>query len=398
LGISLGGQPVKHRQLARQIGERVEDPPASSMASFNFIRSVPSQGATSVFGSWVCIADGAGNFRQFLVDMTPKTFAADPRSGLDKFIDELDNLPLHTSAAQIEMESAPSSTSSGVATTTPGLDLFQSRDLHGRSQLGPYKSATDLQEANESGSLSMLEKDLDLLLQDGNPEATVCRGASGCSGPGDLVITSLPKGRIMHWRGMMLSDLLEAKGRLVAPLEPLPFQEGRPLATTAEGSTELVDESSHELSSRQVLTAEEGEDGGDLPIDNFEVISEDEITANAGDENDADREARRARNRAHTIRRRRANERRRSMHRELDPEFSAISERGFRTPVANIARMTAILGCSHDPEVRQALLYAQRAWIQLDQHNPTSVIREERVDESRSQTDIRHPGRTRGRE
>jgi hypothetical protein len=36
LGISLGGQPVKHRQLARQVGERVEDPPASSMASFQF--------------------------------------------------------------------------------------------------------------------------------------------------------------------------------------------------------------------------------------------------------------------------------------------------------------------------------------------------------------------------
>jgi hypothetical protein len=183
----------------------------------------------------------------------------------------------------------------------------------------------------------------------------------------------------------MLSDLLEAEGRLVAHLEPLPFQEGRPLATAAEGSTELVDESSHDLSSRQVLMAEEGEDGGDFPIDNFEAISEDEITANAGNENDADREARRARNRAHTIRRRRANERRRYMHRELDPEFATVSERGFRTPVANIARVTAILERSHDPEVRQALLYAQRAWIQLDQHNPASIIREERVDESRSQ-------------
>jgi hypothetical protein len=134
------------------------------MASFNFVRSVPSQGTTFVFGSWVCIADGAGNFRLFLVDMTPKTFAADPRSDLDKFIDGLDNLPLRTSAAQNEMESAPSSTSSGVVKTSPGLDLFQSRDLHGRSQLGPCTLATDLQEADVSGSLSMLEKDLDLLL------------------------------------------------------------------------------------------------------------------------------------------------------------------------------------------------------------------------------------------
>jgi hypothetical protein len=138
--------------------------------------------------------------------------------------------------------------------------------------------------------------------------------------------------------------------------------------------------------------AEEGDDGGDFPIGNFEAISEDEITANAGNENDADREARRARNRACTIQRRRANERRRSMHRELDPEFAAASERGFRTPVANIARVTAILERSHDPEVRQALLYAQRAWIQLDQHNPASIIQEEHMDESRSQARSRMAG------
>jgi hypothetical protein len=49
--------------------------------------------------------------------------------------------------------------------------------------------------------------------------------------------------------------------------------------------------------------AEEGEDDGDLPIVNFEAVSEDEITANTGDENDVDREARRARNRARTIQR-----------------------------------------------------------------------------------------------
>jgi hypothetical protein len=134
------------------------------MASFNFIRSVPSQGTTLSFGSWVCIADGAGNFRRSLVDMRPKTFATDPRSGLNKFVDELDNLPFHTSTTQIEMEFAPGSTSSGVATTSPGLGLFQSRDPHGQSQPGSYKSAADLQEANIAGSLSMLEKDLDLPL------------------------------------------------------------------------------------------------------------------------------------------------------------------------------------------------------------------------------------------
>jgi hypothetical protein len=189
----------------------------------------------------------------------------------------------------------------------------------------------------------------------------------GCFGANSLMITSSPEGHFMHWKGMELSDLLEAEDQLVAHLEPLPFQEGRPLATVVEESTELVNASSDELISRQVVMAEEGEDDGDLPIVEFDAVSEDEATANTGDKNDADREARRVRSRARAARRRRVNERMRSMHRELDAEFVAISERGFRTPVANIARVTAILERSNDPNVRQALRYAQRAWIQLDQ-------------------------------
>jgi hypothetical protein len=116
---------------------------------------------------------------------------------------------------------------------------------------------------------------------------------------------------------MKPSDLLEAEDRLVAHLKPLPFQEGRPLATMVEELTELVDESSEELISRQVLMAEEGEDDGDLPIDKFDAVSKDEATANAGDENETDREAWRTQNRARAVRRRRVNEHMRSMHREM---------------------------------------------------------------------------------
>jgi hypothetical protein len=352
------------------------------MASFQFTRSVPSQGTTFVFGSWVCVADGEGDFRCFLINMKPKTLAAFSQSDLDKFADDFDYLSIHGSATRIE-ESASSTTSSGAATTLLGLALFQSEDLRSQSLFGQRDLATNLQEANSSESLSILEEDLDSLLQ--KPEATARRGASGCFGANSLMITSTPVARFMHWKGMSLSDLLEADDRLVAHLEPLPFQEGRPLATMAEESTELVDVSSDELVSRQVLMAEEGEDDGDFPIIKFDVVSEDEVTANTGNENDADREARKARNRARTIRWRGVNEHRRSMHRELDPEFTAVSERGFRTPAANIARVTAILERSNDPNVRQALVYAQRAWIQLDQQNPTSTVKEERVGESWSQ-------------
>jgi hypothetical protein len=249
--------------------------------------------------------------------------------------------------------------------------------------------ATDLQEANISESLSTLEKDLDSLLQLEKPEATARWGATGCFGANSLMITFSPEGHFVHWKGMKLFDLLEAKDGLVAHLEPLPFQEGRPLATVAEESTELVDASFDELISRQVLMVEEGEDDGDLPIIEFDAVSEDEATANAGNENDADRKAWRTRNSAHVARRRRVNEHMRSMHRELDAEFAAVSERGFRTPVANMARVTAIFERSNDPNVHQALHYAQRAWIQLDQQNPASTVREERMGESRSQAHSR---------
>jgi hypothetical protein len=235
--------------------------------------------------------------------MKPKTPAAGSHSDLDKFVDDLDDLSIHGSATRTKEESASGATSSSAATTFLGLDLFQSEDSRSQSRLGLRNLTTDLQDADISESLSTLEEDLDSLLQLEKPEATARRGASGCFGANGLMITSTPEGRFVHWKGMKLSDLLEVEDRLVAHLEPLPFQEGRPLATVAEESIELVDASSGELISRQVLMVEEGEDDGDLPIVEFDTLSEDEATANTGDENDADREARRIGNRARAARR-----------------------------------------------------------------------------------------------
>jgi hypothetical protein len=94
--------------------------------------------------------------------------------------------------------------------------------------------ATDLQEADISESLSALEKDLDSLLQFDGPEATARRGASGCFGTSDPMISSTSEGHFVHWKGMKPSNLLKAEDQLVAHLEPLPFQEGRPLATVVD--------------------------------------------------------------------------------------------------------------------------------------------------------------------
>jgi hypothetical protein len=324
--------------------------------------------------------------------MKPKTPAASFYSELDEFVDNLNDLLTHGSTRKIAEESVFNATPPRAATTTLGSDSLQSEDLRSRSRLGLCNSATEFQEANNSESLSALEKDLDLLLQSGKSEATARRGAAGCLGDNGLMITSTPKGHFVHWRGMKLSDLLEDEDRLMAHLEPLPFQEGKPLATMAEESTELVETSSDELILRQVLMAEEGEDDGISPNEALDMISEDEATANAGDENNTESEARRARNRAHATQLRRVNKRMRSMHRELDAEFTAVSERGFRTPVANIARVTAILGRSNDPNLCQAFHYAQKAWIQLDRQNPASAIGAEHMGESRSQDNSRTAG------
>jgi hypothetical protein len=156
-GIPLGGQAVKHRQLARHVGLRIEDPPANSMASFKFTSVVPPQGTTFVFGLWVCVADGAGNFHRFIIDMKPKTLAASFHSDLDEFVKNLDNLPAHGSARKTMEESVVNATPPSTATTLLRLDSFQSEDLRSRSRLGLRNSATNHQEANDSKSLSTLE-------------------------------------------------------------------------------------------------------------------------------------------------------------------------------------------------------------------------------------------------
>jgi hypothetical protein len=241
---------------------RIRDPLENSMAVFKFPSPVLPEGTTFVFGSWVCVANCAGGFRRHIVDDTfkLKTLAA----RLDDFVDNLDELSFSDSARETEAASV---------STVP---------------------------------FSMLEKDLDSLLQAGGSEATTCREAKDHLATCGLMITTTSEGRIVHWRGMNLSDLLGHEDRLVAHLEPLPFQEGRALAAISEGSTELVEAPSEELATRQVLMAEEGDDDALIPIGALDGISEDEDTAEAENENDAERDARRARNRARAVRRRRA--------------------------------------------------------------------------------------------
>ena len=63
LRVSLSRLGGKHRQLARQVGDS-----ASSMATFTYSTMAPPQGATFVFGSWVCVVNGSGGFDSHLTN------------------------------------------------------------------------------------------------------------------------------------------------------------------------------------------------------------------------------------------------------------------------------------------------------------------------------------------
>jgi phage protein D len=175
------------------------------MASFKFTNPVLPEGTMFIFGSWVCIADSAGDFRQFTIDVTkPKTLVASFHSKLNEFVDILDDSLIHGSTRKIEEESASNATPPRAATTTLRSDSFQFEDLRSRSRLGLRNSATELQEANKSESLSVLEKDLDYLLQIGKPEATARRGlqvALVTAGPPATTSTSR-EGSVAHRRSL----------------------------------------------------------------------------------------------------------------------------------------------------------------------------------------------------
>jgi hypothetical protein len=130
--------------------------------------------------------------------MKLKTLAASFHSELDEFFDNLDDLSIHGSTRKTEEEPVFNATPPRAATTTLGSDPLQSENLRNRSRLGLRNSATEHQEANNSESLSALEKDLDYLLQIGKPEATTHRGAVGRLGDNGLMITSTPEGCFVH--------------------------------------------------------------------------------------------------------------------------------------------------------------------------------------------------------
>jgi hypothetical protein len=153
------GVVVKHGQLARQVGMFIEHPPENSMASFNFTSPVLDKGTTFIFGSWICVANGLGNFNSHLANSRePDASSSTRSSNLDEFIDNLDELLLPDLALQIETMFIFNATSTRDAPDLVGSDSDRS------------------EQTTKSKSLSDLEENLDLLLKLKDMGATACRG------------------------------------------------------------------------------------------------------------------------------------------------------------------------------------------------------------------------------
>ena len=105
---------LQHRQLARQVGDLVEDPMANSTAPIILQTNVIfSQGDTFVFGSWVCIANGAGSFLRYLTPTPePKPAPTVLRQALiDDLAENFDEISLSDPIRELELESEYNSTS-----------------------------------------------------------------------------------------------------------------------------------------------------------------------------------------------------------------------------------------------------------------------------------------------
>lgn len=83
----------------------IEDPLENSMTVFNFTTVALEKGTTFIFNSWVCIANGAGDFHYHLIDHKPKAPTSRPSRDLDDFIDNLGEMLLPDLVRELEEES-----------------------------------------------------------------------------------------------------------------------------------------------------------------------------------------------------------------------------------------------------------------------------------------------------
>jgi len=242
------------------------------MATFNFSIATPEEGATFIFGSWIYVANGQGGFHSHLVDATePETNLLGVSGNATELAEDLSRIQLS------DLLGGPS---------LGDQERFQSETF-----FDPGKASDDLLITDATNPWEAPVTDE---LLDNEPISIIGKHL-------DLTIASTPQGRFVYWKGMEHPELLGHDARLVAYFPNLPYQDGNQLSPIHEEgarSTEIVtDHSDESYTDRCVYVADVG--GGHRENELPEVVSADDLTANAGNEDDTQRDARRAKNHEH---------------------------------------------------------------------------------------------------
>jgi hypothetical protein len=296
-----------------------------------------NRGETFIFGAWVCTADGAGYFQRRLT-MPPNSetgLVTLPEVVTGELAGKFGEISLFNKHTDFELGSASNSNS-----TSPWAIVCESATQPShmdsppceRFTCGPHNVSrvhTNAPSTRRAGKEPVPENDSDSDTAPGHasdsnplfsfysdstyefdfgsdpedPESKDNSIEQPLSGPASgLVITSTPAGRFVYWSDRNPADLMNENSRYIAYLDSLPFQEGTPLARAEEYTPTEVASSDSSLGNpgRQVFMAVGNTPGpsGTASDRYLEDISADELTAEApADETDANRDARRERNR-----------------------------------------------------------------------------------------------------
>jgi hypothetical protein len=295
-----------------------------------------NRGDTFVFGAWVCTADSSGSFRRRLtMPPNPETgFVTLPEIVTGELAGKFGEISLFDQHADFELGSTsnsnwtspwaiacePATQPSHVVSPPRERSTRGPRNLSrarteapstrraGKEPVPEYNSDSDTTpgHASNSNPLSGFYSDSayefnfgsdpeDPESEDNSTEQPLLGPASG------LVITSTPAGRFVYWPDHKPADLISGDSRYVAYLDSLPFQEGTTLARAEEYTPTEVASSDSSLGNPdcQVFMAASDTPGpsGTAKDRYLEDISADELSAEApADETDANRDARRERN------------------------------------------------------------------------------------------------------
>ena len=168
------------------------------MVTFNST-TVPKEGTTFIFGSWICVADGQGGFHSHL-------------------------------ANPVGPEANSSTSSDDAAKLASNLSKIQLFDLL-RRQPSDHDITLSDQKEIQSETFSDLEKVADdLLITDATtPWEALIYDEYPDNEPIfiigqylDLTIASMSQGRFIYWKGIEPSELLGQSARLVTYIPDLP--------------------------------------------------------------------------------------------------------------------------------------------------------------------------------